>query len=174
MAIVRTRAEALGIHLDIFDGSKQVFDGTKPLEEMFDLNKYCGILVHYPDTNGNVDDLTQIVAQAKKHETIVIAATDPLALTVVKAPGEYGPGCDIAIGTAQRFGKSLARSLGVTCRNPRRHSTELWWPTCGFSRLPPVLDSANPGPCGWLNQRCTGKSSAAISTANSRAAYPQR
>lgn len=107
MAIVKTRAEALGIQLHVFDGSRDVFQGIQRLEDIYDLSKCCGVLVHYPDTNGNVDDLSAIVEQSRKHETIVIAATDLLALTMVKAPGEYGPGCDIAIGTAQRFGMQL-------------------------------------------------------------------
>lgn len=47
------------------------------------------------------------MSQAKAKSAIVICATDLLALTMIKAPGEYGPGCDIAIGTAQRFGIPL-------------------------------------------------------------------
>ena len=109
MAIVKTRADALGIHLDVFDGSKEVFDGDRPLGSIYDLSEYCGVLVHYPDTNGNVDNMESIVNEAKTKETIVIAATDLLALTLAKAPGEYGHGlgCDVAIGTAQRFGIPL-------------------------------------------------------------------
>lgn len=103
-AIVKTRCEALGIKFEIFDGSKDVFDGVKPLTDTYNLAEYCGILVHYPDSNGNVDNLESIVNLAKATETIVIAATDLLALTMVKPPGEYGQFCDIAIGTAQRFG----------------------------------------------------------------------
>lgn len=76
----------------------------KPLTDTYNLAEYCGILVHYPDSNGNVDNLESIVNLAKATETIVIAATDLLALTMVKPPGEYGQFCDIAIGTAQRFG----------------------------------------------------------------------
>ncbi|KAH7644980.1 glycine dehydrogenase [Dermatophagoides farinae] len=106
-AIVKTRCEALGIKFEIFDGSKDVFDGVKPLTDTYNLAEYCGILVHYPDSNGNVDNLESIVNLAKATETIVIAATDLLALTMVKPPGEYGQFCDIAIGTAQRFGIPL-------------------------------------------------------------------
>lgn len=104
-AIVKTRCDALGIKFEIFDGSKDVFDGKRLLSEEYDLSKYCGILVHYPDTHGNVDNLESIVNQAKNTETIVVVATDLLALTMVKPPGEYGKFCDIAIGTAQRFGR---------------------------------------------------------------------
>jgi glycine dehydrogenase len=121
MAIVKTRAEPLGIELDIFDGSKEVFDGIKPIGQSYDLSKYCGILVHYPDTNGNVDNLTSIVEQSREKGCIVITATDLLALTLIKPPGDYGPGCDIAIGTAQRFGVPLnyggPHAAFLACRN---------------------------------------------------------
>ena len=104
MAIIQTRAQALNIGVDVFDGTKEVFDGIKKLGEMFDLSEYCGVLVNFPDTNGNVDNLSSIVEQSRAKECIVTVATDLLALTMIKPPGEYGPGCDIAIGTAQRFG----------------------------------------------------------------------
>ncbi|KAI7694929.1 Glycine dehydrogenase (decarboxylating) [Sarcoptes scabiei] len=107
IAIVKTRCEALGIEFNIFDGSRDVFDGRTPLSDFFNLEEYCGILVHYPDTNGNLDNLEPIVQLAKKTETIVAVATDLLTLTMVKPPGEYEQICDIAIGTAQRFGIPL-------------------------------------------------------------------
>ncbi|CAG2164817.1 unnamed protein product [Oppiella nova] len=107
MAIVKTRAHALDIQVDAFDGTKDVFDGRTKLGDLFDLSQYCGVLVNFPDTNGNVDNLTSIVEQSKAKECIVVVATDLLALTMIKPPGEYGPGCDIAIGTAQRFGIPL-------------------------------------------------------------------
>ncbi|CAG2120077.1 unnamed protein product, partial [Medioppia subpectinata] len=107
MAIVKTRADALGIKMEAFDGTKDVFDGVTKLGDLFDLSQFCGVLVNFPDTNGNVDNLSSIVEQSKAKDCIVIVATDLLALTMIKPPGEYGPGCDIAIGTAQRFGIPL-------------------------------------------------------------------
>ena len=107
MAIVQTRAHALGIEVDVFDGTKEVFEGIQPLGKMFDLSQYCGVFVNFPDTNGNVDNLTSIVEQSRQKGCIVTVATDLLALTMIKPPGEYGLGCDIAIGSAQRFGIPL-------------------------------------------------------------------
>jgi glycine dehydrogenase len=58
--------------------------------------------VQYPDTTGTVIDYTSFADYAHSKNAIVIAATDLLALTLLKAPGEWG--ADIAVGTAQRFG----------------------------------------------------------------------
>jgi glycine dehydrogenase len=61
------------------------------------------------------------VEQSREKGCIVITATDLLALTLIKPPGDYGPGCDIAIGTAQRFGVPLnyggPHAAFLACRN---------------------------------------------------------
>lgn len=63
--------------------------------------------MQYPDTNGEVKDLTAMTSHCKDSGCILVAATDLMACTLIRPPGEYGPGCDIAIGTAQRFGIPL-------------------------------------------------------------------
>lgn len=98
-AIVKTRADALGIQVDVFDGL-EAFKRTQ-------LGDYCGVLIQYPDTNGDVHDLHEVNQVARKDGCIITTATDLLALALIKPPGEYGEGCDIAIGTAQRFGIPL-------------------------------------------------------------------
>ncbi|XRB22695.1 glycine cleavage system P protein [Pseudoscourfieldia marina] len=65
-------------------------------------NDVCGVLVQYPDTDGNVNDYQAMTKEAHDAKVLVVAATDLLALTSLKPPGEWG--ADIAVGSAQRFG----------------------------------------------------------------------
>jgi glycine dehydrogenase len=58
--------------------------------------------LQYPDTTGTVIDYTSFAEYAHSKDALVIAATDLLALTLLKPPGEWG--ADIAVGTSQRFG----------------------------------------------------------------------
>ncbi|XP_027368973.1 glycine dehydrogenase (decarboxylating), mitochondrial isoform X7 [Abrus precatorius] len=56
----------------------------------------------YPGTEGEVLDYGEFVKKAHAHEVKVVMASDLLALTVLKPPGEFG--ADIVVGSAQRFG----------------------------------------------------------------------
>jgi glycine dehydrogenase len=93
-AVVRTRAKPLGIRVIEVDAADVARDGFD--EEFF------GLLVQYPDATGEICDYEQVTAYAHSKGALVIAATDLLALSIIKAPGEWG--ADIAIGSAQRFG----------------------------------------------------------------------
>ena len=61
-----------------------------------------GVFLQTPDTYGNATDLTTIIGHAHGGGALVAVATDLLALTLVKPPGELG--ADVALGNAQRFG----------------------------------------------------------------------
>ena len=93
-AVVITRAKPLGIKVVEVDSSHIARDG-------FD-GEFFGLLVQYPDTTGEICDYSQVSEYAHSKNALVIAATDLLALTLLKAPGEWG--ADIAVGSAQRFG----------------------------------------------------------------------
>ena len=93
-AVVNTRAKPLGIKVVEVDSSHIARDG-------FD-GEFFGLLVQYPDTTGEICDYSQVSEYAHSKNALVIAATDLLALTLLKAPGEWG--ADIAVGSAQRFG----------------------------------------------------------------------
>jgi glycine dehydrogenase len=61
-----------------------------------------GALFQYPDDSGEVVDLTDPIAAVKSRGGIVAVAADPMALVLLKSPGEMG--ADIALGSMQRFG----------------------------------------------------------------------
>ena len=93
-AVVLTRAKPLGIKVVEIDSGHIVRDGYQ--------GEFFGALLQYPDTTGTVIDYSSFAEYAHSRDALVIAATDLLALTLLKAPGEWG--ADIAVGTAQRFG----------------------------------------------------------------------
>ena len=93
-AVVLTRAKPLGITVIEIDSGHVVRDGYE--------GEFFGALLQYPDTTGTVIDYSNFATYAHSRNALVIAATDLLALTVLKAPGEWG--ADIAVGTSQRFG----------------------------------------------------------------------
>ena len=89
--ILKTRSEPLGIELKISDHNQ------------FEFNKSVfGVLIQYPDTEGFIQDYSDLCDSAHKNQSYVCVATDLLALTLLKSPGEMG--ADVAVGNAQRFG----------------------------------------------------------------------
>jgi glycine dehydrogenase len=89
--IVKTRAKPLGIEVIVGD------------HQRFELTGNCfGVLVQYPDTTGSVHDFENFFARVHAAGAFTIAATDLLALTLLRPPGEFG--ADVAVGSAQRFG----------------------------------------------------------------------
>ncbi|GAA3398442.1 aminomethyl-transferring glycine dehydrogenase [Cryptosporangium minutisporangium] len=93
LAVLRTRAEPLGIDL-------VVSDLATPPEE-----PYFGLLVQYPASSGTLRDPRALIAAAHERSALVTVAADLLGLCLLTAPGELG--ADIAIGSAQRFGVPL-------------------------------------------------------------------
>ncbi|HEV2696020.1 MAG TPA: aminomethyl-transferring glycine dehydrogenase [Verrucomicrobiae bacterium] len=92
--VVRTRAIALG--LETIVGNHE----TVALND-----KIFGALVQYPDTFGAIHDYSAFAEKTHAAGGLLTVATDLLALTLLKAPGEFG--ADVAVGSAQRFGVPL-------------------------------------------------------------------
>ncbi len=92
--VVRTRGRALGIEVVVGNHEDFQFDG-----------KVFGALVQYPDTFGAIHDFSGFADKVHAAGAMLTVATDLLALTLIKPPGEFG--ADIAVGSAQRFGVPL-------------------------------------------------------------------
>ncbi len=91
IAVVRTRAEALGIRLIV--GRHTELDLNQPL---------FGALVQYPTADGVVHDYEGFIKKAHDAGAMAVVAADLLSLTLLRPPGELG--ADIAVGSTQRFG----------------------------------------------------------------------
>ncbi len=89
--VVQTRARPLGIEVVIGDYATAQIDAG-----------YCGVLVQYPDTFGEIHDFSGFFEKAHAAGALTVVAADLLALALLRAPGEFG--ADVAVGTAQRFG----------------------------------------------------------------------
>ncbi|MFT7521359.1 MAG: glycine dehydrogenase, partial [Kiritimatiellia bacterium] len=94
IAVIQTRAEPLGIEVLVADVAS--FDHSMPV---------CGVMVQYPNTDGTIQDWSDTVQRAHDAGAMAVFATDLLALTVLKSPGEMG--ADITLGNSQRFGVPL-------------------------------------------------------------------
>lgn len=89
--LLRTRAEPLGFELIIGDHTS------------YDVSQSTfGALLQYPTTQGDILDYEAFCQQAHDAGALVVVATDLLALTLLRPPGEFG--ADVAVGNSQRFG----------------------------------------------------------------------
>jgi glycine dehydrogenase len=94
ISLLRTRAEPLGLSIVSGPWTDARLDAS-----------YFGALVQYPATDGKIDDYGDFAARIHAAGGTFVVATDLLALTLLKPPGEFG--ADIVVGSAQRFGVPL-------------------------------------------------------------------
>lgn len=92
--LLQTRAEPIGVELVLGDFENAKIDDS-----------YFGAIVQYPNNLGSVADYTAFVDTVHQVGGYVGFATDLLALTLLKSPGEMG--ADAVFGNSQRFGVPL-------------------------------------------------------------------
>lgn len=111
--VIQTRAQYFGF--DVVVGNPET-----------DLQNHdvFGVQLQYPNTYGEVKDLTGVIEAAHKKGALVTVATDLMALTVLKAPGEMG--ADVVIGNSQRFGVPMGfggpHAAFMACRDEYKRS----------------------------------------------------
>ena len=92
--VLKTRSQPIGIELKIVNPND------------FDLQENVfGILLQYPNKNGQINNYASITNQANENEIGVAVAADLLSLALLTPPGEWG--ADVVVGTTQRFGIPL-------------------------------------------------------------------
>jgi len=111
-AVLATRAEPLGIELvdlDLGAGDLVVRDaegddvaGVDLVTDVLAGRQVFGALLQYPGASGQVRDLRAVTVAVVEAGGRVAVAADPLALTLLTPPGEWG--ADVVVGSMQRFG----------------------------------------------------------------------
>ncbi|MFI7678984.1 aminomethyl-transferring glycine dehydrogenase [Actinophytocola sp. NPDC049390] len=91
VAVIETRAEPLGIEVEVVDLTDGLPDG-----------EFFGVLLSYPGAGGAVRDHAALIEAAHDRGAQVVVAADILALTLLRPPGEIG--ADVVAGSTQRFG----------------------------------------------------------------------
>jgi glycine dehydrogenase len=101
LAVLQTRAEPLGIELELIDAealAASLDDAADPAlpEDAF------GLLLQLPGSGGRLWNPAPLLAAARAAGLIATVAIDPLAQVLLAPVGELG--ADIAVGSLQRFG----------------------------------------------------------------------
>jgi glycine dehydrogenase len=94
IAVLATRLGPLGIAIDVVDLGAGAPSGD-----------YFGMVQQYPGCSGAIREFEALTEAAHAKGALVTVATDLLALTLLKPPGEWG--ADVAVGSSQRFGVPL-------------------------------------------------------------------
>jgi glycine dehydrogenase len=90
--VLKTRSAPIGIELVIGDINSL---------DITDANLFA-VFIQYPNNNGAINDYTAFIQSAHERDVFVSMASDLLALTLLKSPGEMG--ADVVVGSSQRFG----------------------------------------------------------------------
>ena len=108
--VVKTRASAIGVEVRV-GRPEELGEGIG--EDVY------GVLLQYPATDGRIVDYASLIQRIHDAKGIAVVATDLLALTLLRPPGEFG--ADVAVGSAQRFGVPLGyggpHAAFMSCRD---------------------------------------------------------
>jgi glycine dehydrogenase subunit 1 len=124
-AILATQAKGLGLKVVEIPHAEGVTD-LDQLSAQSD-EETAAVIVQSPNFFGNLEDLAAIEPIAHKHKGKMVVSTNPLALGILKPPGEYG--ADIVVGDAQPMGISA----------------QFGGPHCGFFAVTKKLMRKVPG-----------------------------
>ncbi len=84
-------------------------DGTTDLEALkARLEGAAALVIPQPNFLGGLEDVHALTALARNAGLIAIGLVNPIACALLAPPGEWGPGCDIAVGEGQPLGAPLS------------------------------------------------------------------
>ena len=96
-AVVRTYTQGMGLQISGDEGA------AEPTDRLDD--DTAALVVQYPDFLGRITDLRAAAEAAHAVGALLIVVADPIALGLLKPPGEFG--ADIVVGEGQNLGGGL-------------------------------------------------------------------
>ncbi len=115
--VIRTRAAPLGLAVKLAHSADE-WAAALAADDWF------AALAQYPASSGWLHDWSADAEIAHRHDAAFIVATDLLALTLLKSPGEMG--ADIVVGSSQRFGMPMGaggpHAGFIACRDEYKRS----------------------------------------------------
>ena len=117
LEVLQTRAAPLGLSIKVVD-SGEAWAAALAGDD------YFAALAQYPASSGWLHDWSADAATVHGKQAAFILASDLLALTLLKPPGEMG--ADIVLGTTQRFGVPMGaggpHAAFLACRDEFKRS----------------------------------------------------
>ena len=104
-AVLRTYTQGMGLQLAGDDANADLEAGPGALRSLIDADTAL-VIVQYPDFFGRIYDYTALIADAHAQGALVCVAANPIALGLLKTPGEIG--ADIVVGEGQPLGIPLS------------------------------------------------------------------
>jgi glycine dehydrogenase subunit 1 len=105
VSVAKTMARFTGDELETSLPELSEVPDTARLLAAIDTDTSC-VVVQYPDILGRIGDLTELADRAHAAGALLIAVvTEPVALGLIRAPGEMG--ADIVVGEGQSIGVGL-------------------------------------------------------------------
>lgn len=107
--VLKTMTHSHGIELaevpfDLKSGTTTIEALDQAADKDFD-----ALVINQPNFFGVLEDVDELTDWAHKHGAVVIAAVNPMAMAMLKAPGQWGEtGADIVVGDGQPLGIPLS------------------------------------------------------------------
>lgn len=98
IAVIKTYAHARRVKVIVVNSLAE-------LEQALTTYQVAGVIWQYPDILGSFRTLPNAVALAHQYGALAIVSSDPVALALLKPPGEWG--ADVVVGEGQPLGNHL-------------------------------------------------------------------
>ncbi len=104
--VVETVVSAQSIALEVVPMGA---DGTTDLKALkMRLDGAAALVIPQPNFLGCLEDVHALSTLARDNGLIAIGLVNPVACALLAPPGEWGPGCDIAVGEGQPLGAPVS------------------------------------------------------------------